>query len=88
MLRKMGMLDRYERATVTYCQYGDTSMKPTDLWGGFPEGWHPKPICKNGAGCHDRAPRGSKTGTQGKKGAAARAEIPLELAHSFLEAML
>jgi len=84
MLRRLGVLDRYERVTVTYCQYGDTSMKPTDLWGlPFPASWQPKPMCRNGASCHERAPRGAKTGTQGKVGAAERAVIPYELALSM-----
>lgn len=87
MLRKMGLLDHYERVTVTFCQYGDVAMKPTDLWGGFPEGWSARPACSNGATCHEAAPRGSKTGTQGKRNAAARAEIPRALAESFAEAM-
>lgn len=84
MLRKLGVLDRYERVTVHYCQYGDTSMKPTDLWGGFPQSWAPRPVCRNGATCHESAPRGAKTGTQGKAGAAARAEIPFELAEELM----
>jgi C-5 cytosine-specific DNA methylase len=83
MLRKLGILDRYERVTVTYCQYGDTSMKPTDLWGlPFPPSWQPQPMCRNGATCHESAPRGAKTGTQGKIGAADRAVIPYDLAMS------
>jgi hypothetical protein len=83
MLRKLGVLDRYERVTVTYCQYGDSSMKPTDLWGiPFPPSWQPRPVCRNGASCHESAPRGAKTGTQGKIGAAERAVIPYELAMS------
>jgi hypothetical protein len=83
MLRRLGILDRYERVTVTYCQYGDTSMKPTDLWGlPFPASWQPRAMCRNGASCHESAPRGAKTGTQGKVGAAERAVIPYELALS------
>ncbi len=32
-LRKLGLFDGIaERTTVTYCQYGDTRMKPTDIW--------------------------------------------------------
>lgn len=68
------------RRTVTWCQYGDTVMKPTDLWGGFPPSLQLKPPCKNGDPCHEAAPRGAKTGTQGKKGAAARGKIPYDLA--------
>lgn len=78
VLRKLSVLSSLPRHTVTYCQYGDARMKPTDIWNG-PEGWVPRPICKNGAPCHDRAPRGAKTGTQGIKGSAARAVVPWEL---------
>jgi site-specific DNA-cytosine methylase len=45
------------RNTVTYCQYGDSRMKPTDIWTNFKE-WKPKEMCKNGAPCHIAAPRG------------------------------
>ena len=36
--------------TVTYCQYGDTRMKPTDLWcsDSLFQQWTPRPMCKNG----------------------------------------
>jgi len=63
------------RQTVTYCQYGDTRMKPTDIWTNNFE-WKPKPMCKNGDSCHESAPRGSKTGTQGLKNAFERSRIP------------
>ena len=33
MLRKQDFMAKYERRTVTYCQYGDSRMKPTDIWG-------------------------------------------------------
>jgi hypothetical protein len=83
VLRKLGLLDDHERITVTFCAYGDTRMKPTDLWGGFPDSWKPRPMCKNGRSCHEAAPRGAKTGTQGLAGAAARAVIPEALALSI-----
>lgn len=78
VLRKLAVLKNFPRSTVTYCQYGDTRMKPTDLWGSVP-GWVPRPMCRNGDPCHERAPRGAKTGTQGIKGAAARAVVPWQL---------
>tara|TARA_R110002020_G_scaffold15801_5_gene56390 strand:- start:849 stop:1523 length:675 start_codon:yes stop_codon:yes gene_type:complete len=66
------------RNTVTYCQYGDTRMKPTDIWtNAF--WWKPKPPCKNGSPCHVSAPRGSRTGTQGIKGNRLRSVIPPEI---------
>lgn len=77
-LRKMPFMRELPRYTVTYCQYGDTRMKPTDLWTNHPAPRF-KPVCHNGATCHDAAPRGSKTGTQGLKGAMARSVIPPEL---------
>lgn len=80
LFKKYNLTD-YVRHTVTYCQYGDTRMKPTDIWTNCKE-WQPKPACKNGSLCHESAPRGSKTGTQGIKGAKDRGVIPKEL---FLE---
>lgn len=77
-MRKMLEVQGFHRKTVTYCQYGDTRMKPTDIWTNFTE-WDPKPICKNGDKCHVSAPRGSRTGTQGLKDATERGRIPEEL---------
>lgn len=74
------------RHTVTYCQYGDRAMKPTDIWHNNPN-WQPKPMCKNGDSCHEPAPRGSKTGTQGKLNAAERSLVPAQLAFEILEAV-
>lgn len=77
MLRKLPVL-RYEtRRSVTYCQYGDTRMKPTDLWGEVD--WEPLPMCKAGDKCHEAAPRGSQTGTQGLKKAKYKSMIPYNL---------
>ena len=67
LLRKLPVMVPYERRTVTYCQYGDTRMKPTDLWGRFPTSLRLEPPCHNGDSCHIAAPRGSQTGTQGRK---------------------
>ena len=62
-------------------------MKPTDLWGHFPAGLTFNPMCKNGDPCHERAPRGAKTGTQGISGAAERAVVPYLLSLAVCEAM-
>jgi hypothetical protein len=78
-LRKLPVMDGIERRTVTYCQYGHRTMKPTDLWGGFPPTLELHPICKNGAPCHDPAPRGSKQGVQGIATSADRALVPYAL---------
>lgn len=86
MLRKMPFMQEFTRHTVWYCQYGDDRAKPTDIWTNS-KAWIPKPVCKNGnTNCHHQpAPRGSKTGTQGKKGSYDRSKIPNELCKSILE---
>lgn len=88
MMRNLPFLQRFERREVTYCQYGDTAQKPTDLWGVFPPGFEAKK-CYPSAPCHAPAPRGTHgAGTvQGKTGAAARAEVPLGLSKAVLEAI-
>lgn len=78
MLRKQLIVQHLPRRTVTYCQYGDFRMKPTDIWGHL-DGWINKPACRNGDKCHQAAPRGSKTGTQGINGAKDRSVIPEQL---------
>ena len=84
-LRKLNLINPYEMKTVTYCQYGDTRMKPTDIWTNA--NWLPKPICKNGDKCHEAAPRGSRTGTQGLKGNYERSKVPEELCKDILRAI-
>ena len=87
MLRKLPVVEGLPRTTVTYCTYGDTRMKPTDLWGVVPN-WTPRTMCKNGMPCHEAAPRGAKTGTQGLKGARERSRVPYALGEEILKAML
>ncbi len=77
-MRKMDFMHGLERYTVTYCQYGDDRMKPTDIWTNHPNPRF-KPMCKNGDPCHTAAPRGAKTGTQGRSGSVERSRIPDEL---------
>lgn len=84
MLRKQSVVENLPRRTITYCQYGDTRMKATDLWG-YLDGWNNKPACKNGDKCHQSAPRGSRTGTQGIKGARNRSMIPYQLGKEICE---
>ena len=74
-LRKMRFMQGLPRYTVTYCQYGDNRMKPTDIWTNHSNPRF-KPMCKNGDTCHEAAPRGSKTGTQGLKNHKIRSMIP------------
>jgi hypothetical protein len=86
MLRKLPVVANLPRQTITYCQYGDTRMKPTDLWGEV-RNWTPREPCKNGDSCHESAPRGSRTGTQGLKDAKLRSMVPLELSTELLAAI-
>lgn len=83
ILRKLIPMASFPRKTVTYCQYGDKRMKPTDIWTNCSV-WVPRPMCKNGDTCHEPAPRGSKTGTQGLKNATERSKIPYELCKELL----
>ena len=80
----MLFMQNFIRHTVTYCQYGDTRMKPTDIWTNA-TWWKPRSICKNGMPCHESAPRGSKTGTQGIDGAKDRGVIPPQLFEEILQ---
>lgn len=74
-MRKMTWMQGIPRYTITYCRYGDTRMKPTDIWTNHPDPQF-KPPCRNGSPCHQAAPRGSKTGTQGLQNAMERSRIP------------
>ena len=84
MLRKMPFILELmadtggRRHTVTYCQYGERRQKPTDIFTNHPNPRF-RPPCRRGAPCHEAAPRGSRTGTQGIKGKRDRARLPAEL---------
>jgi hypothetical protein len=86
-LRKLPVVERAQyRTSVTYCSYGDTRRKPTDIWSNFP--WAARTMCKNGDPCHVAAPRGSKTpgSTQGRK-TVDRSRIPRSLCMEILESV-
>lgn len=95
MMRKMPIMKQFDRATVTYCKYGDPRMKPTDIWtnhlaGLFNlNGWQPRSMCWNGnKKCHhEAAPRGSKTGTQGLKNDYERSKIPAALIREIINSV-
>lgn len=86
MLRKMPYMEDFTRHTVTYCQYGDTRMKPTDIWTNS-KNWIPKTCCKNGDTCHVSAPRGSRTGTQGLANDYERSKNPPLLCKEVIESI-
>lgn len=83
-MRKMDFMQGLPRYTVTYCKYGDTRMKPTDIWTNHPA---PSfiPPCKNGDKCHEPAPRGSRSGTQKINGARERSRIPKLLCNHIVD---
>lgn len=93
MMRKMPFMKGIPRTTVWYCTYGDDRAKPTDFWSNNiyslfnPDGWMPRPMCFNGnTKCqHESAPRGSSTGTQGKKNSYERSKIPDQLCIELLK---
>ena len=63
-LRKMDYMQGIPRHLITYCQYGFTYRKATDIWTNHPQ---PEflPPCRNGDPCHQPAPRGTRQGLQG-----------------------
>lgn len=83
-LRKMDFMQGQPRYTVTYCQYGDTRQKPTDIWTNHPDP-NFKPACKPGDSCHTAAPRGSKTGTQALADSELRSVIPSALCEHIVD---
>lgn len=75
----------YTRKTVTYCQYGDTRMKPTDIWTNC-IAWKHRPVCRFGDPCHEPAPRGAtETGTESLKNKKEKSRIPEELMIEILD---
>ena len=87
VLRKLPIVANLPRNSVTYCQYGDQRMKPTDIWTNN-DLWIPRPMCKNGDPCHISAPRGSRTGTQGLANAYERSKIPKDLCLEILKSCI
>ena len=82
-LCNMRFMQGIPKYLVTYCQYGDTRMKPTHIFTNYPNPQFKH--CKNGDPCHDAAPRGSRTGTQGINGAKDRSRIPDKLCDYIVE---
>lgn len=89
LLRKLPVLRGLPRRTVTYCSYGDTRMKPTDLWGPLP-GWAHEPPCRpENPNCdHERSPAGTHVGGTSSLDWEDRIQIPYALSEAILEACL
>tara|TARA_R110002020_G_scaffold405447_1_gene615465 strand:- start:1080 stop:1730 length:651 start_codon:yes stop_codon:yes gene_type:complete len=94
IMHKMPFVKNIPYTVVWYCKYGDMRAKPTTIFsnnirGLFnPDGWQPREQCFNSnTKCHhESAPRGSRTGTQGKKGSYERSKIPKELCEEVISA--
>jgi len=96
MMRKMPFMKGLPRETIWYCTYSkdEPRAKPTDIWTNNlfslfnPYGWFPNPPCHNdNKHCHhEKAPRGSKTGTQGLKGSYERSKYPEQLCRDVINA--
>ena len=82
-MRTMPWMEGLPRYTVTYCQYGDRRMKPTDIWTSHPD---PRflPPCRNGDPCHEPSPRGAAGGTTRLRGPD-RGRIPPRLCEHIVE---
>lgn len=75
------------RKTLWYCQYGSEVAKPTDIWTNLKD-WTGKQCHNGNMNCHhQKAPRGSKFGTQGKSCAKERGKIPPELFKELFECL-
>lgn len=77
-LRKMDFMKHLPRYHITYCQFGEPYMKPTDIFTNHPAPNFP-PACYKGAPCHESAPRGSQTGVQRLKNKVDKAKLPFLL---------
>ena len=86
LLRKQSFMQKLPRQTISYCQYGDFRMKPTDLWGGV-ENWTARAICSPGADCHEATPRGSSKGST-RLSRTDRSKIPFELGEEILKQII
>jgi hypothetical protein len=77
--RCVWILDNKYLHRVWYCRYGHKNAKPTNIYHNL-KGWLPKTCFNGNKDCHHQpAKRGSKTGTQGLKGAKERGVIPPQL---------
>jgi len=83
--RARWFMPSHTRRTAWYCRYGDKRAKPTDIWTNLGE-WNPRKCFNGNTECHhERAPRGSKTGTQGLDGARDRGTIPEDLFNELFD---
>lgn len=96
IFKAYGITD-YAEHCVSYCQYGDENMKPTNIWTNCPH-FVPRPMCKPfkydkvtgeiiDRHCHhNSARRGSTTGIQGVSTYRDKSRVPAELIREVLTA--
>lgn len=75
LLNQFPFMKKYPLRVITYCQYNDFRMKPTHLWGNFPESmiWL---MCEYEDPCHEAVKYGTRGGTLSLKDSAERAKVP------------
>lgn len=83
-LRSMDYMQGIPRHLITYCQYGFSYRKATDIFTNHPCPEF-KPPCKNGDPCHERAPRGTRCGLQAIKDKTLRSAYPPELCEHIVD---
>ena len=83
-LRKMDYMQGIPRHLITYCQYGFTYRKATDIFTNHPKTEFKTP-CKNGDSCHQAAPRGTRLGLQGIQDKALRSAYPPALCEHIVD---
>ena len=83
-LRKMDYMQGIPRYLITYCQYGFTYRKATDIFTNHPRPEF-KPPCKNGDPCHQSAPRGTRQGLQGIQDKSMRSAYPHALCEHIVD---
>lgn len=81
--RKMDFIQDLIRNETTYCKWGFSYRKATDFFSNID--LHLRPPCKNGDPCHEKAPRGARTGLQAIKDPALKAVYPPELCKHIVE---
>ena len=82
-LRTMSFMQDLKRNTTTYCQYGFSYRKATDFFSNID--LKLAPPCKNGDTCHEKAPRGSRSGLQAIKDPALKAIYPPKLCEHIVD---
>jgi hypothetical protein len=71
-------------ATVTYCQYGERTMKPTDLWGDHPPMTYRR--CQRGDSCHANTRAGCNELRRDGRTAAEKSLVPADLSVAIRDA--